>query len=297
MKSIVFVFSICFLSSSQALAWGANGHRAVGEIADQFLSAKAKRELKKVIGGQNLADQANWPDHIKSYSKYRPYSTWHYNTVEDGTDYSNPKDPGFGTALQRIEDAKKALKGADPQDIFTYKQSLAWLVHLIGDIHQPLHVGRSRIVRGGNRVHVMWFRKRTNLHAVWDTQIIDQARMSYTELAASAMRLAKNKKWKTGGSAMDWLNESVGLRNYAYDLITDRLPDLDTKPAPLKPVTAFKNIILTDTYYPADEDLPRLGYSYQARNFEIVQMRIFQAGVRLAETLNGIYSGVSLKRN
>ena len=128
------------------------------------------------------------------------------------------------------------------------------LIHLIGDIHQPLHVGGGND-RGGNDVKLMWFRAESNLHRIWDSDMIDDTRLSYTELAASLDKpeQAQLAAWRNS-NVRDWAHESVMLRNEVYGF--------------------------TGT---------RLGYEYSYRKFHIVRQRLLQAGIRLAHVLNEIY--------
>jgi hypothetical protein len=128
------------------------------------------------------------------------------------------------------------------------------LIHLVGDIHQPLHVGGGND-RGGNDVKIMWFRADSNLHRVWDSDMIDDTRLSYTEFAESLERPneAKLKQWQKT-SVRDWANESKGYRKQVYD---------------------YKN--------------GKLGYEYSYYHLHIVRHRLMQAGIRLAAVLNEIY--------
>src|SRR6185436_16787133 len=98
------------------------------------------------------------------------------------------------------------------------KESLRMLIHLVGDIHQPLHVGRPGD-RGGNDVKLKWFGSDSNLHRVWDSDMIDGTRLSYTELAESLYKpnAAEVKTWQ-GTSVRDWASESIGLRKQVYDI-------------------------------------------------------------------------------
>ena len=131
---------------------------------------------------------------------------------------------------------------------------LKFLVHLIGDIHQPLHVGRAED-RGGNDIRVKWFGKDTNLHRVWDTHIIDDFQMSYTELAAHLQNNFDSLDIKLM-TEDEWIDESQQIVNKVYSQVSN-------------------------------ED--NLGYDYIYNNFELVKLQLFTAGLRLASTLNEIF--------
>ena len=103
------------------------------------------------------------------------------------------------------------------------------------------------------------------------------------------IREAKEKGWPVGGEPKDWANESISLRNYPYDFIVEKMEKPGDAPEKLKPISEIRELIKTRSYKPKDKDLPRLSYPYQERNYKLVKQRLFQAGVRLAETINRIY--------
>ncbi len=248
---LIFCLSILFTTSS--FGWGATGHRAVGLIAQKHLSAKAKKNLAKVLGQESLAEAANWMDEIRSDSTYKDMADWHWVTVETGKTYDqstkNPKGDVIATLERIISELKKHTL-----DKKTEMEYVKMLVHLVGDIHQPLHVGCCDD-QGGNKVKVKWFRNESNLHRVWDSDMIDDTKLSYSELvefldksdATTMMAWQKN-------SVRDWADESMGLRKTVYEI--------------------------------GDGNL---GYKYSFKNLPIAKKRVLQAGVRLAGILNEIY--------
>jgi hypothetical protein len=129
------------------------------------------------------------------------------------------------------------------------------LIHLVGDIHQPLHVGTGHD-RGGNDTRVEWFYEPSNMHRVWDSEMIDETQLSYTEFAAAINHPTKKqvKKWQNS-TVLDWAFEAMKLRDEVYDL-------------------------------PADK---QLGYEYQYKNHDLLRKQLLKAGVRLAGVLNEIY--------
>ena len=131
---------------------------------------------------------------------------------------------------------------------------LRYLVHLIGDIHQPLHVGRGQD-RGGNDIKVKWFGDDSNLHRVWDTNMIENYQMSYTELTAHLLSNYSANDIKLL-SEDEWVNESQNKVKIIY------------------------NNVNNGDY---------LGYDYIYDNFDIVKQQLFTAGYRLAGTLNEIF--------
>lgn len=252
MKPAFFLF-VLFLSASEVFGWGATGHRAVGWVAEQHLNAKAKKKLKELLRGESIAMACTWMDDIKSDSTYDYMSDWHWVTIESGQTYDqstkNPKGDVIMT-LERVIMELKSKKLDRKKEI----EALKILFHLVGDIHQPLHVGCCDD-QGGNKVKVKWFRDDSNLHRVWDSDMIDDSKLSYTELARSLGAPDKEtvKKWQQA-SVRDWATESMTLRKQVY---------------------AVGN--------------GSLGYKYSYKNLPTAKERMLQAGVRMAGILNQIY--------
>lgn len=254
MKTIKFTLIIAFFALNlNAFGWGATGHRAVGLIAERHLSPAVKKKLQKILRGESLAMASTWMDDIRSDSTYDYTADWHWVTVENGKTYDeslkNPKGDVIMT-LERIISELKSKKLTAKQEI----EHIKMLIHLVGDIHQPLHVGCCDDA-GGNRVKVKWFRDDSNLHRVWDSDMIDNTKLSYTELANSISMPAKEeiaKLQKT--SVRDWAKESMTMRKQVYAI--------------------------------GDGNL---GYKYAYKNMDSAKHRVMLAGVRLAGILNSIY--------
>ena len=261
-------------SPSPALAWGKTGHRVVAAIADRQLSGLARAHIEEILGpGESLDEAANWPDEMKSDPSpfwQKTASPWHYVTLK-GILYD--RVPPDGDALDALNRFSKTLR--DPQASLADKQlALRFIVHLVGDFHQPLHNGKC-CDRGGNEVKVNWFGKPTNLHAVWDSQLVDEEQLSFTELAAKLGRHISNRDivswWDI--NPRDWISESAQLRDGLYPTAAD-LPKLE-KGKKLKK---------------GQPVLPDLSYSYVYRSTPVMEMQLKKAGVRLAAFLNALYA-------
>lgn len=248
-----FALQFILVLTISAYAWGPTGHRATGFVAEKYLSKKAKKELLRILNGQSLGMASTWMDEIRSDSTYDYMSDWHWVTVQDGQTYEQSEKNPNGDVIQTIERIILALK-AKKLRAEEETDYVRILIHLIGDIHQPLHVGVGND-RGGNDIKVTWFRTDSNLHRVWDSDMIDDTHLSYTELGESLEKPdAVNLKAWQKASVRDWANESLGYRKHVYD---------------------YGN--------------GKLGYLYSYTNFHIVRLRLLQAGVRLAGVLNEIY--------
>jgi hypothetical protein len=192
---------------------------------------------------------------------------WHYVTL-NGILYDHA--PPEGDALDALTHFRAVLK--DPAASLADKQlALRFIVHLVGDLHQPLHVGKC-CDKGGNDVKVTWFGKPTNLHAVWDSQLVDDEQLSFTELAAKLERNTRERDvidwWDI--NPRDWISESAQVRDQIYANI----------PPPKKPSGKLKK---------GEKPLPDLSYGYVYKFTPVMEQRLSQAGVRLAAYLNAIY--------
>ena len=253
--SLVILFlSIC-LQQVRASDWGKTGHRVVGKVAQDHLTPKTKAAVDALLDGMSLAFVSTYADEIRSDSRYDYLDTWHYVNMDKDTRYTSAKKNPDGDIVTAINNCVEALKDpAKPKADKAFYLKL--LVHFIGDIHQPMHAGRKPD-RGGNEIELTWFGEPTNLHSLWDTDLIQYYEMSYTELAAHLPRLSAEEKENCMTTLrLDWVNESQDLANKVY---------ANT------PMNAS------------------LGYTYHYQYFETVRVRLLQAGLRLAATLNAIF--------
>ena len=152
--SINRVFQILFIllfSQSTVFGWGSTGHRIVGRIADLHLSKKAKKNISEVLDGQSLAIVSNYMDFIKSDSRYNSFRPWHYATIPDSLSYAEAGTPEEGDVIMAIDSFSREIreKKFGKNEAF----ALMCIVHLVGDLHQPLHVGNGKD-KGGNDVSV-----------------------------------------------------------------------------------------------------------------------------------------------
>ncbi len=254
----IIVLAITFMSTTayaSSYDWGKTGHRATGEIAEAHLTNKAKRNIAILLNGQSLAMVSTFADEIKSDEKYSSYSPWHYVNFSFERKYGEQTPSEYGDLVQGINKCIEVLK--DEKSSIEDKQFyLRMLVHFIGDLHQPLHVGRGED-KGGNDIQVQWFREGSNLHRVWDSDMIDYYGMSYTELSLNRAQLSKIQiKEIEKGSLLDWVHESQALAKKVYD---------------------SANIG------------EKLRYKYMYYNFPIVRSQLQKGGIRLAKVLNDIF--------
>jgi hypothetical protein len=247
---------------SPAFAWGKTGHRVVAALADAQLSGLARAHVEELLGVESLDEAATWPDDMRSAPGQfwqKTATPWHYVTL-NGVIYDHA--PSEGDALEALNRYRATLQDSNAS-LADKQLALRFIVHLVGDLHQPLHVGKC-CDRGGNDVKVKWFGRDLNLHSVWDSALVDEEQLSFTELAAKLQRHTSNADVKAWWdiNPRDWISESGQLRETVY-------PEPNRK----------------DPKAP-----PELSYGYVYKYTPLMEQRLKQAGVRLAAYLNDIYS-------
>lgn len=176
----IFILMALLLSHT-VWAWGPQGHMIVAQVAENNLSPKARAAVAKILGNQSLADVANWADFIKGKKEWAHTKPWHFVDIPDGEDYSTVDHSHDGDVVGAITDMTDVLR--DPSsDSESRVNALKFIVHFVGDIHQPLHVGRPED-RGGNDVRITFEGRNANLHQLWDSIMIMKSPMDHEEYA------------------------------------------------------------------------------------------------------------------
>lgn len=243
----------------QSIAWGTIGHRVCGQIAESYLTPKARASVHAILGNESIAIASNWADFIKSDPAYNYLSSWHY--IDLNKAYTYPELVEFlnhdtnidaYTALYHLVSELKK-KGLSKKEQLL---DLRMLIHIVEDAHQPMHVAHADD-KGGNDFKVTWFNAPSNLHAVWDSQLIDYQQLSYAEYAAAINHTtpAKLKQWQKAPVAK-WLFESNQISETLYTEI---------KPG------------------------ENLNYKYNFTHINTLNRQLLKAGVRLAGLLNELY--------
>lgn len=267
-RSRMLIFCVTLLFSAQLFAWGPEGHRLVADVARARLTPVARVQIRLLLGNDDLAAVASWADEIR---RDRPETyDWHFVDIpQSASGFSESRDcyrpdekhpsaleDRHNCVVDRITMFEKilaSLTSPKPQRI----EALKFLVHFVGDIHQPLHaIGEAR---GGNDIHVIEFgasqcgRNPCNLHYAWDVGLIEHAglRESQYEFKLQHLIAKENLARSPIGSPEEWADESFGIAKRVW------LPEggaVDQK------------------YYEAD--------------IGIVNQRLALAGLRLAAMLN-----------
>lgn len=206
------------------LRWGRIGHRAIAMAATERLTPEVRQVVARLLGGATLADASTWADSIR---RDRPEtSTWHYVNIPVIDSVFRPeRHCAKGCVLTAYQRQLAILEDRDRSDA-ERGEALRWVVHLLEDLHQPLHVG-DRGDRGGNDVQLTFEGRRTNLHSLWDSGMIEALGFSDASLAAAiADDAARHADPGTmaSGDALSWAMESHAIsRTLVYHALPTSL--------------------------------------------------------------------------
>lgn len=260
MKKILSGVLICLLSLV-LISWGVTGHRTVADIAELHLNAGAKAAVADLLDGESMADASTWADEIRSQGAYRKTASWHFLNLPTGLDHA-----AFVSAVKGMTKDNVYSEILKTEAVLTDKsasreqqtEALRFLIHFVGDIHQPMHVSRAED-KGGNTIQLNFDGKGTNLHSLWDTKLVERQGLSDQQLAAQYDQVSqqKIKAWENTPT-IEWAWESYQISSRLY-----------------AEVAAMQGRTVNDYYY--QQHLP------------IIEERIEQAGVRLAAVLNELF--------
>jgi hypothetical protein len=237
---------VLVLQVPAALAWGNTGHRVIGAIAEEYLTAPALAEIQELLEGESIALASTWADEMRSSPDNRIFwgndytANWHYINIPEGVPLADALRSDRGDALAALETFAAILRDetvpAGPvaeglryyfgnQDLHSrpVKQfALKFMLHIIGDLQQPLHCGHEAD-RGGSTVIVSWFGNPTNLHTVWDTSLVEQQGFSYSELADKLDRNIRRMPASDihqieSAEPRVWISEGINLNREVYDV-------------------------------------------------------------------------------
>jgi hypothetical protein len=243
------------LGAGDARAWGPTGHRVIGQIASRQLSDETRREVLALLGGASLAEAATWMDDVRDDPRFDSLEPLHYVDLDPRVGRFE-RCPARGCLVDALRAAERTLGDSSaPRE--QRVRALRFLAHLVGDLHQPLHVAH-RADRGGNDVAIEWFGQPANLHWVWDTGVLrDSGRwLELADRLGGQLRDARLEReaqaWRRG-DLVDWAHESYR--------------------------------ITVDVVYPSAPAGSRLGRAYVAKHAPLAERQLLIAGVRLAEVL------------
>lgn len=240
-----------------ASAWGPKGHDVVASVAESHLSKRALKRIEAVLDGESMVYVANWLDNASHTPEYAYTKTWHYVNVEpsEGSYAESQREPkgDVVTAVNAIVERLKSGELTREEE----RAELMMLIHLVGDMHCPMHAGHKSD-RGGNGTQVKFFGKSKKLHSVWDSDIVESAhRWSYTEWQKQIDRLGRKQcRAIVQGTPNDWIEECVTL---------------------------------ADDVYRNSATGANLSYDYVAQYAPVVELQLLKGGLRLAALLEEVY--------
>jgi len=247
------------LFSTRIFAWGVEGHRLVARMAQDMLTPAAAARVEATLApGETIAALASWADEVRRTRKET--APWHYVNIEiNSSGLEMKRDcPAQDCVISKIEQFRKQWR--DPSlPAGQRREALLFLVHFVGDMHQPLHCADNHD-EGGNELTVDFEGARLNLHRLWDSGLLDHMPPEdqlYVTLER-AMTPAEKEEWARG-SVESWAQESF---NAAREVVYDDLPQAATR------------------------GVPQLGEAYQREAEPVVERQLEKAAVRLAAILN-----------
>jgi len=255
---LLFVTGLTIGFNTDAFAWGQEGHSAVGVKAVEQLQADVRLKLERLLGSideQEIVKACNWPDAVRETKEWAWSEPLHYiNIPEDEARYSRSRDcPDQQCITEAIKQYANIL-GDQTENTEQGWQAFAWLCHLTGDLHQPLHAGLARD-RGGNNFKVIFHSEPTDLHEIWDHDLIE----SYVE------------DWN---GLFEWLDKFPVVHagnNWSADMVNDW--------------TEESHQLAVEVVYPKS---PEISLEYEQRSWALIQLRLATASSRLAYIINTV---------
>jgi len=257
MKKILLLLSFVLLSTTNGFAWGHLGHSLVAEVAFNNLDAKTKQNVLKYLDGMSIEETANWMDAMRSDKSYNYMKPYHYIDFERGAGVTELSGDNIINVLNKTLKDLDNIKGLSNDEVRT---RLFYLFHLVGDLHMPLHVG-YKDDKGGNSVQVSFFGRNTNLHAMWDSDIIEYKNLTLADL------LKTNSYKPNELSAIKQIDITVWAKDSRKYL---------------KNVYRLNEAKVNDIYVDS--------------NYPIIEQQILKAGLRLASVLEHYFKDVEYKQ-
>jgi len=241
------------------ISWGVTGHRTVGEIAERHLSPQAKAAVKAILGHESMAEVSTWADEIR---KDNPETfNWHFINVPLGLsfdDFKSQVENAAGTNVYKATLSAEATLKNNKSTEREKVEALKFIIHFVGDMHQPMHVSRAED-KGGNSIMLSFNNNDTNLHALWDSGLLEYTSLSYDKLAdkydhATPQQIAK---WQSDPIII-WAWESYQVSSILYTEVNS-------------------------------DGSSKLGKEYYDAHIAVVESRLEKAGIRLAGLLNSVF--------
>ena len=263
-KKLIFVnlITACALN---VFGWGQKGHDIVAYVAQKHLTPAAEAKVDSLLNGYSLVYWANWMDNASHSPEYSYTKTWHYKNIDETQSFEEAPDIPEGNIVNALNEQIEILadSGVSAQD---KALALKMVTHFMGDIHQPMHLGRASD-RGGNSHKVRFFNKPTNLHSVWDTDILEAGHAwTHTEWQTEIDRLSPETQTEflMNGNPASWGKETYALCKDIYEST------------------------------PIDTNIE---YDYIAKWTPVIENQLLKGGLRLADVLNSVFDPSYVSQN
>ena len=241
---------LLIISPAKTYAWGKQGHALVAEVAFRYMNKNTKKEVLKYLDGMTIEDAANWMDNVKNDHSYDYMKPYHYANFEKGDQVLETEGDNI---IYQLNTTIKELQNKETLSKEEINTKIKILFHLVGDLHQPLHVGYGED-KGGNSKQINYNGKGTNLHSFWDSGIIKSKEISLQDCLNSNtfcfFQLRKIKKI----NVVKWSTESRNLLDQIYNTGGNTIND-----------------------------------NYVDQNAALIETQILKAGIRLASVLNEVF--------
>lgn len=264
LKPAALALALGALVPGVAFGWGQKGHDTVAFIAENHLTPTARSKAEALLGGKSIVYYANWLDNASHTDEYAYSKTWHYRNIDAGQDYDKAPRNKQGDVVKAIVE-QSALLASDSASDVEKALALKMVVHLVGDIHQPMHMGHKSDL-GGNKWNVKYFGRNANLHGIWDSNLVESAhKWSYTEWQSQIDRLSPEEEavYTSVTDPNEWGRETYAIATRIYD----------TTPQ--------------DFY---------VEYGYIADWTPVIEEQLLKGGLRLATMLNSIFDPEAIEQ-
>jgi hypothetical protein len=247
--------------------WGRDGHAIIADIAERELTDTARARIDAILGGDRIPLIASWADEVRPQDEYRWTAPLHYVNLPPGADrYIHTRDcPDQGCVVSAVIDFAEAVVAEDTNDE-DRREALMFLVHFVGDLHQPLHAGR-RADRGGNDINTTFLGTERNLHSVWDSGILGAGDRSPWPVMSDRLHADID-----ADDRMAWVASDDHSSTEAMTETVGRW--------------TFESHRFAERYCATVQDGDTLNRDYVSLTMPVVELRLQQGGIRLGELLN-----------
>ena len=263
---VALALLIAFQATTPVWAWGRLGHRVIARLAEKHMTPEAKAAVAALLEpDESLAEASLWAEEYRG--RHRETAPWHYVDVPLDESKYDPKwsadDSKHGCVVDKINEFRVVVRDKS-KTVEERRFALRFLVHCLEDLHMPMHVGDNKD-KGGNRTQVRFFDKGTNIHRLWDNDLIARGGRTEDFWLANLVELdtPENRTAWMAGTVEEWATESLLAARAAY-----LIPGTNER---LK-----RGQKLAEAYYEA--------------NLPVARGRLYQGGIQLAWVLNEAFS-------